>query len=98
MKQGFLQALGVTVYISLVGLFMANANAIFPKMGAFLGPVALLLLFSTSVLICGLIVFYKPYKLFLAGKKKEALGVVIRTAAFLFMFLLLFFLGLALFK
>ena len=89
---GFLQALGVTVYCALVGIFIWNANHIFGQMNNFLGPILILILFSTSALICGLVVFYKPYKLFFAGKKKEAIRLVIQTAAWLFAFLLMSFL------
>ena len=91
-KDGFLQALGVTVYCSLVGIVMWQGSNIFPKVNSYFGPVMVLLLFSTSALVCGLIVFYKPYKLFFADKKKEAAGLVIQTAAWLFVFLLLSFL------
>lgn len=92
MVEGLLQALGVTIYCSLVGFFMWNANQIFGKMPSLFGPIAFLLLFSVSALICGLLVFYQPYKLFFAGKKKEAVDLVVYTAAWLFVFFLVFLL------
>lgn len=95
-KQGFLQALGVAAYCTLIGLFMWNANSIVGKMNNFVGPILILILFSTSALICGLLVFYKPYKLFFADKKKEAIEVVVSTALWLFTFLIIFLLGLTL--
>src|SRR3990167_558827 len=98
MKVGFFQALGVALYCSLVGILFWQGQNIFPKVNPYFGPVMVLLLFSTSALICGLIVFYKPYKLFFAGKKKEAAGLVIATTTWLFTFLLLFFLLMILFK
>ncbi len=79
-KQGFLQTLGITFYCFLVGLFFGQANKFFPKQDPFLAPVLFLILFSASALICGLIVFYKPYRLFFEGKKKEAIDVVVYTA------------------
>ena len=97
-KQGFLQALGVTLYCSLVGLFIYNANSIVGKINNLIGPALFLLLFSTSALICAVIVFWKPYKLFTKDKKKEALEVVISTTLWLFVFLLVFFLALVIFK
>lgn len=90
-KQGFLQALGVTAYCFLVGLLIANGNRVFGNLNIYFGPVLFLLLFSTSALICGIIVFYKPYKLFLAMKNKEAILTVVATAAWLLAFLLVFF-------
>lgn len=96
MRQGFLQALGVAAYCTLVGLFMWNSNHIFGPMNNFLGPVLVLVLLSASALTCGLIVFYKPYKLFFAGKKSEAIEVVVSTSVFLFTIFLVFLLGLVL--
>lgn len=98
MKQGFLQSLGVAVYISLVGLFMSNAEHVFGQLNGLTGPILILMLLSVSVLICGLIVLYKPYKLFIAGKKKEALQTVIYTAVGLFVILILYLLGVLLLK
>ena len=97
-KQGFLQALGVFIYCSLIGLFMGSAESIFGKIDIPLGPILLLLIFSTSALICGVLVLYKPYKVFVEGKKKEALTIVISTSVWLFVFSLLFLLTLAVFK
>jgi len=97
-KTGFLQALGVSAYCSLVGIIFWKGNEVFPDMNPYFGPVMILLLFSTSALICGLIVFYKPYKLFFAGKKKEAVRVVVSTALYLFLFLVAFFLTLFWFR
>src|SRR4030066_174977 len=96
-KLGFLQALGVAAYCSLVGLIFWQGENIFPRVNPYFGPVMVLLLFSTSAMICGLLVFYKPYKLFFAGKKKEAVSVVVSTAVSLFAFLILFFLLMILF-
>lgn len=97
-KIGFLQAAGVTAYCSLIATIMFNGEKIFGKMGTLLGPLTFLTLFSTSVLVCGLIVFYHPYKLFFSGKKKEAIDTVFSTAVSLFCFLIAFFLILFLTK
>ena len=91
-KRGFLQALGVTIYCSLIGLFMQNINKLFPKDPKYFGPAAFLLLFSFSALICALIVFYEPYRLFFDNKKKEAVDLVLYTTGWLFMFLIIVFL------
>jgi hypothetical protein len=92
MKQGFLQALGVALYCSLVGLFFWQGQNIFPKFNPYFGPVMMLLLLSFSVLTCGVIVFYKPYLMFFDDKKKEAIRLVVGTAGWLFVFFLLTFL------
>lgn len=91
-KIGVLQALGVTAYCSLIALIMWNGEKIFGETDSYLGPLSFLVLFSTSALTCGLIVFYKPYKLFFEGKKKEAIEVILSTVISLFAILLgLFF-------
>ncbi len=90
-KQGFLQALEVFLYCSLIGVIFWKGNEVFGETDSYLGPLAFLLLFSASVLICAVIVFYKPYKLFIAGRKKDALSTVISTTIWLFILLLVFF-------
>jgi len=97
-KTGFLQALGVAAYCSLIGVFMWSSNNIFGKMNSTLGPIFVLMLLSTSVLICAALVLYKPYKLFVDGKKKEALDTVVSTAFWLFIFSVLFMGGMLIFK
>ena len=96
---GFLQALGVTTYCSLVGLFMTHANKWFPPPQVFLGPATFLLLFIVSALITALIVFYKPYLLFFEKKQKtQALRLVMYTTAWIAIFFFLFLIGVALLR
>lgn len=89
-RLGLFQAGGVALYCSLVGTLFWKGNEIFGKVPNYFGPVAFLLLFSTSVLVCAVIVFYRPYKLFFEGKKKEAVDLVLYTAGWLFAFFLMF--------
>jgi len=88
--KAFGQAIGVTLYCGLVGMLFWKGNVIFGKVSNYFGPVAFLLLFSVSVMICGLLVFYQPYKLFFSGKKQQAADLVLHTAIYLFVFFLLF--------
>ena len=90
-KRGFFQALAVSGYCLLVGIVLGNGDKLFGNLKPPFGPALLLLFFSTSALICGGLVFYKPYTFFINGKKKEALDTVISTALWLFVFLLVFF-------
>lgn len=90
-KTGFVQALWIVVYCSLIASIMFNGNQIFGKEDTFITPIAVLTMLSTSVLVCGLLVFYKPYLLFFKGKKKEAIDTVVSTAVSLFGFLILIF-------
>lgn len=91
-KKGFIQAFSVAAYCSLIGLFFFKGADIFGKTPNYFGPVAFLLLFSTSVLVCGLLVFYKPYRLFFEKKRTEAIDLVVSTTIWLFVFLVIFLL------
>ena len=82
-QMGFLQALEVTLYCTLIGLLMWNGDLFFGTMNMFFGPILMLVLFSVSVLVCGLLVFYQPYRLFFDGKKKEAADLVLYTTGWL---------------
>ena len=74
---GFLQAFGLTVYCSLVSLLIFHGNSLFGRVPNFAGPFLFLLLFSTSVLVCGLVTLGYPFILFWKEKKvEEALRLV----------------------
>lgn len=89
-KRALVQALSVAGYCSLVGFFMFHSGEWIGKTQTFFGPVAFLLMFSSSVLICALLVFYKPYLLFFSNKKKEAIDLVLHTTIYLVLFFFLF--------
>jgi hypothetical protein len=89
---GFLQAVGVVTYCGLVGLLMWKGNDIFGNAPEYIGPVAVLLLLSVSVLMCAILVFYQPYKFFFAGEKDKAAELVLNTTAWLAGFFLVFLL------
>lgn len=90
-KQGIKQAFGVSLYCAAIGTVMSNAETFFGAHDTFMTPILVLTMLSVSVLICSLIVFKKPYELFFDGKKKEAINVVVYTAASLFVILLILF-------
>lgn len=72
---GFLQALGVVLYVLVIrtlmnSLFMSNIS----------DPAPVLLLFCFSVLLCGSLVFARPfYLLFVLKQPKEAVTVFLST-------------------
>ena len=81
---GLPQALGIVGYIMLVGLFFSQAQSIFGKIdNNFLAPVLMLSLLSFSIMICGILMFAKPYKLFVEGKGTEAMTQVVLTTKWL---------------
>lgn len=92
LKLGLAQAIGVASYCSLIGLLFWKGDEIFGKVPNYFAPVTFLLLLSVSVMICAALVFYKPYRLFTEGNKKEAADLVIYTTVWLFAFFVIFLL------
>jgi len=87
-------ALGVLAYVSLVVLFMNNAEKIFGKTdNHFLAPVIFLLLFVLSALITAFLVLGKPILLYLDGKKVEGVKLLFYTIISLAIILVLVILG-----
>jgi hypothetical protein len=80
---GLFEAAGVVAYIIsfalAVGKLQVFAENFSPSPAA--SMTLFLLAFSSSALICGLIVFGYPYILFMEGKKREAVAVVLWGAA-----------------
>lgn len=92
----FLHSLGVVVYVSWVVYIMNNANELFGQMNDMWGPMALILLFTVSAGITGLLVFGRPLYLFLNGLKTEGVKLALYTIGFLFLETIIFLSGLAL--
>ncbi len=82
-KEGFKQASGVAGYVLVFSQLMVNGEQLFPHINKTWGPMMFLLLFCFSVLACGLMVFYRPYMLFMDKKGKEAAQLVLATAKWL---------------
>ena len=91
-------SLGVLLYVSLVVLFMSNAQNIFGKSDNLLTGVIILLVFILSALITGSLVLDRPILFYLDGKKAEAIKLLFYTMASLFILLLLAIGGLLLLK
>lgn len=95
----FVQALGLIGYCSLISLVFWRGEQWFGRVPNFLGPFLMLIILCTSALICGLIVFSCPVKLYLKTKKfDQPLQLVLSTAAWLVVFSLLIMLGISLWK
>lgn len=85
-KAGLLQALGIVGYITLFTIFVTSANKLMHGPDPVWAPLVFLTIFCFSVMACGLIVFYKPYLLFIDKKGKEAGQLVLSTAKWLGVF------------
>lgn len=68
----FLQSTGLLIYVSLVSLFMLNANHIVGPGPNFFGPIAFLLLFIISAIISGLLLLGRAGFLFWEKRYKES--------------------------
>lgn len=88
-KKSFVNSFAVAVYISVVALFMNNAEKIFGKMDTIISAMAFLLLFSLSALVVGWLLAGKPIFLYIDGKKKEAVYTIMASAGWLLLFFLI---------
>jgi len=96
---GFLQSLGLSLYISLIALVIWNGETWFGRIGNFLGPILFLSLFVVSAIICALIALAYPFIVFWDRKNtKEAMKMVFYTAGWLTFFVLLFLASLVIFQ
>lgn len=82
-KDGLIPAIELVAYVLLITQFIANGEKFFAHINKSLGPMMFLIVFCFSVLTCGLIVFYKPYMLFVGKKGKEAGELVLATVKWL---------------
>lgn len=89
---GLKPAFLVSLYCMLVVALIWNADKVFDDEPTFLAPLSFLLLFIVSALISAGIVFFKPYQLFLANKKQQAVELVLWTTGWLVVLFILFFL------
>jgi len=86
----FLQALGLVVYCSLVGVLFWQGEEVIGVPYTFLGPALFLVLFVASALISALTILGYPFILFWEKKKtSEALKLIVYTIAWLVLFILL---------
>ena len=91
-NRAILDSLGVLAYISLISLFMNNAERIFGSTDKkIISPIVFLMLFVFSALVTSGLVLGKPMLLYLDGSKKEGVRLFIYTGLSLFVLLLIVF-------
>ena len=94
-KRAFINALATAAYVTVVGIFMYNANHVFGKQDKFLTPVVVLLLLVLSAAVTASLVFGQPAMWYVDGKKKPALELLGATIGSLAVITLLAMVGLA---
>ncbi|MFA5857333.1 MAG: hypothetical protein WC867_08275 [Candidatus Pacearchaeota archaeon] len=90
-KRALIDAIGTTSYIILIVLFISSLEVFSSKKDIIIIPMAMLLLFVCSAAITGFLVFGKPVMLYIDGKKKEAVSLLVYTLGILFLITLVFF-------
>jgi hypothetical protein len=81
--KSLLYSLGTTVWIILVAFFMQKANNWFGTQDSIISVVAVLLLFSTSALVVGGLLIGNSIFLYIDGKKKEAVQMLLANAGWM---------------
>jgi hypothetical protein len=90
----FLQATGLLIYCSLIGLLFWKGNHLFGPMPTLFGPVAFFLLFMISAVICALLYLGYPFLLFWEHKQtRTALHLVAYTTAWCALFVIIILSG-----
>src|SRR3989338_9833989 len=84
--RGFVNAIGVFVYVSAVAWLMYNASDFLGAEDNFLIPLFILLLFVISASVTGLLVLGKPISLYLDNHKQEAFFLLFITLSCLILF------------
>ncbi|MFH0874283.1 MAG: hypothetical protein V1846_05615 [Candidatus Komeilibacteria bacterium] len=83
--RGFLQALGLTVYVALFAsiINLLEASKWQPKFAPGFSIMFFLLAFIFSAVVCGALMLGYPITLFSAGKRREAFIVIAWSAGWL---------------
>jgi len=95
-KISFLNSLLVLIYIIPVAYLMMHGNSIFGQVNSIIAIITFLLLFSLSALVVGGLILGKPIMLYLDGKKKEAVLMLVSTGGWLALYVMLAMIYLAL--
>lgn len=85
-KWSFIHALLVVAYITGVVFLMQNAERIFGKMESIVGVISFLTLFTLSALVVGGLLVGKPIMLYIDGKKKESVSMLLASGGWLALF------------
>ena len=85
-KRALIDSLGTAAYIIFIVLLIFSLQGLFSeKEDIIIIPVAMLLLFVSSASITGFLVFGKPVMLYIDGKKREAVSLLLYTVGILFL-------------
>ena len=94
LKRAFLNSVGTALYIILIVSIIFSFQRFSGEEDIIIIPIAMLLLFVCSAAITGFLVFGKPVMLYIDGKKKEAISLLVHTLGMLVLITLIFFISL----
>jgi len=98
-KHSVLHAVLAVLYIAVVATIMSNAEKLFGDADtSVLVPIGMLLLLVVSAATMGMLVFGRPVMLYIDGKKREAVNMLVSTIAFLAITTLIVFASIASFR
>lgn len=99
-KIAFLNVLGEGIYVFLLALFLSSMERIFGNTpdNHILAPLTFLFLFVLSASISGALILGRPALMYMDGKKKEALELFGFTLLWLFVFIIIFFIALLIWR
>lgn len=95
---GLLHAIAATAYVALVAFIMTHASVWFGKTDTSFTPMAVLMLFTLSAAVMASLTFLRPVLWYLDNKKQEGLWLLAWTIIFLFVFTVVAFACLAIFR
>lgn len=95
--KAFVNSILTSIYIIAIGLFLFYGTLFKLGRNSFITPIAMLFLFVFSAALTSYLLLGMPARMYLDGKKKEALSLVTYTLGFFFVFTLIALLFLILF-
>jgi hypothetical protein len=95
LRYALAEVLTAVLYVLFVSLFMTQAEKIFGPEDTMLSPVVFLLLLVLSVAMMGMTIFGRSIMWYLDGQKKEAVKLLFYKLAYLFVFMVLAMIALA---
>ncbi|MDQ5938316.1 MAG: hypothetical protein QG642_6 [Patescibacteria group bacterium] len=95
LRYALLEVLAAVLYVLFISVFFSQAEKIFGPEDTMLSPVVFLLLLVFSVSIMGMTIFGRSIMWYLDGQKKEAVKLLFYKLAYLFVFMVLAMIALA---
>lgn len=90
-KKSILNAVLASAYITLVVILINLASKIQTTSSSFIVPIIMISLFTLSAAVMGYLFVYQPLRLYLDGKKKDAVSMFLQTVAIFACITLIFF-------